>query len=297
MSSNFLKYWLLATRPWSFVMTGFSISVGSALAAIQGPFSPGLFCLTLMAAVFLHAAANLSNDYYDFKKGLDTRTSGTALYRPHLLVNGKLQPESVRVCAMGLFVAGIALGIWLIAARGWLVLGLGVLGIGAGLAYTAPPFNYKNIALGEVFVFLIWGPLMVEGSYFVQAGGFSLQAMWVSIPLGVLVALALLANNLRDIASDQARGIRTLAILLGEQRGFYLYGALLIIAYASIVLLVVFGVLAGWSLAVFFSLPLAGSIFRDMLQKIPDDADARTAQMDTAFGILLLMSLVLEALL
>ncbi|MFO8031287.1 MAG: 1,4-dihydroxy-2-naphthoate octaprenyltransferase [Desulfohalobiaceae bacterium] len=292
-----LGYWFLASRPWSFIMTAISIAAGGALAAIQGPISWSLLGLTLLAAVFLHAAANLINDYYDFRQGLDTRSASTALYRPHPLVEGRLQPEKVRNCAYTLFLAGAAIGIWLAAARGWPILGLGLLGVLAALAYTAPFIGYKNVALGELFVFLIWGPLMVEGSYFVQRGGFSLQALGVSIPFGVLVALALLANNLRDISQDREKNIRTLAIILGEQKGFALYAALVAAAYISILLLAALGMVSFWSLAVFLSLPLAVNIFKAMREKIPDDADARTAQLDTAFGLLLLASLILEALL
>jgi 1,4-dihydroxy-2-naphthoate octaprenyltransferase len=290
-----LGYWFLASRPWSFIMTAISITVGGAMAAIEGYFSWDLLGLTLLAAIFLHAAANLINDYYDFSKGLDTRSASTALYRPHPMVEGKLQPEKVRNMACILFIAGAAIGVWLAATRGWPILGLGMLGVLAALAYTAPFIGYKNVALGELFVFLIWGPLMVEGSYFVQQKAFSLQALGVSISLGMLVALALLANNLRDISQDKEKNIRTLAIILGEQKGFVLYAALVTAAYLSILFLAVWGVVSLWSLTVFLSLPLAVNIFKAMRKKIPDDADARTAQLDTAFGLLLLISLILEA--
>ncbi len=291
-----LGYWFLASRPWSFIMTVISISVGSAVAAIDGQFFAGLYLLTLLGAVLLHAATNLINDYYDFQRGVDTVDTATALYRPHPLVQGKLQPENVRNCAYLLFLAGAVIGILLAAARGWPILGLGIMGIAASLAYTAPPLSYKNLGLGEFSVFLIWGPFMVEGAYFVQQQSFSLQALWISIPFGVIVALVLLANNLRDISHDKTKNIRTLAVFLGVQKGFYLYAALISLAYVSILLMVAFRVLSLWSLGVLLSLPLAVQIFRSMLHRIPVDADAKTAQLDTCFGLLLLVSLIIEAL-
>ena len=291
------RNWFLASRPWSFIMTAISIGVGGAVAAIDGPFSWTLFATTLLGAVFLHAATNLINDYYDVQKGVDTVEAATAQYRPHPLVEGKLRPKSVLAASCLLFAIGAGIGLWLAAERGWPILAIGVVGVLASLAYTAPPVSYKYIALGEFSVFLMWGPLMVEGTYYVQHQQFSAQALWISIPFGTIVALVLLANNLRDIAHDKSRCIRTIAIVLGAQKGFYLYAGLIAAAYLSILVMILAGVLSWWSLMVFFSVPIAVSILRIMSEKIPKDADARTARLDTVFGVLLLISLIAEALL
>nr|WP_232364632.1 1,4-dihydroxy-2-naphthoate octaprenyltransferase [Desulfosalsimonas propionicica] len=278
-------------------MTAISISVGGAVAAIDGPFSWTLFAVTLLGAVFLHAATNLINDYYDVQKGVDTVETATAQYRPHPLVEGKLRAKSVLAASCLLFAIGAGIGLWLAVERGWPILAIGVVGVLASLAYTAPPVSYKYIALGEFSVFLMWGPLMVEGTYYVQHQQFSAHALWISIPFGTIVALVLLANNLRDIAHDKSRCIRTIAIVLGAQKGFYLYFALIAAAYLSILVMILAGVLSWWSLMVFFSVPIAVSILRIMSEKIPKDADARTARLDTVFGVLLLISLIAEALL
>ncbi|MCF8027176.1 MAG: 1,4-dihydroxy-2-naphthoate octaprenyltransferase [Desulfobacteraceae bacterium] len=291
------RNWFLASRPWSFIMTTISIGVGGAVAAIDGHFSWTLFAVTLLGAVFLHAATNLINDYYDVQKGVDTVEAATAQYRPHPLVEGKLRPKSVLAASCLLFAIGAGIGLWLAAERGWPILAIGVVGVLASLAYTAPPVSYKYIALGEFSVFLMWGPLMVEGTYYVQHQQFSAHALWISIPFGTIVALVLLANNLRDIAHDKSRRIRTIAIVLGAQKGFYLYFALIAAAYLSILVMILAGILSWWSLMVFFSVPIAVSILRIMSEKIPKDADARTARLDTVFGVLLLISLIAEALL
>lgn len=290
------RNWFLASRPWSFIMTAISVGVGGAVAATDGSFLWGWFLLTLAGTVFLHAATNLINDYYDLKKGLDTVKAATSQYRPHPMVEGKLTPEHVRIAAYLLFCAGSIIGLCLVVSRGWPVLWLGVAGVVAGLTYTAPPFNYKYAALGEPSVFLMWGPLMVEGAYFVQRQAFSWDALWISIPFGTIVALVLLANNLRDIDHDKIRDIRTIAIVLGTQKGYYLYAGLIVMAYACIPLLIGFGVLSFWALLVLLSLPVAAGILRVMAKEIPMDADARTARLDTVYGVLLLISLILEAL-
>lgn len=293
---NIYRNWFLASRPWSFTMTAISVSVGSALGAIDGDFSWALYLLALLGTVLLHAATNLINDYYDVKSGVDSREVATAQYRPHPLVEGKLEARHIRIASYILYSLSTLIGIYLAATRGWSLLWIGLIGAFASLTYTAPPLKYKYVALGEVSVFLMWGPLMVTGAYFVQRQVFSMNAIWISLPFGALVALVLLANNIRDIDHDRDKGILTLAIVLGHRRGLMLYLLLVSVAYLAIVFMSIFGPLYLWSLIVLISTPLALRLLHQMMKQIPADADARTAQLDTAFGVLLVISLVLEGL-
>jgi 1,4-dihydroxy-2-naphthoate octaprenyltransferase len=291
---NIYRNWFLASRPWSFTMTAISVSVGSALGAIDGGFSWAYYLITLLGTVFLHAATNLINDYYDVKSGVDTQEVSTAQYRPHPLVEGKLKAEHVRTAATILYALSTCIGIYLAAARGWALMWIGLIGAFASITYTAPPLKYKYSALGEISVFLMWGPLMVAGAYYVQRQAFSMDAFWISLPFGALVALVLLANNIRDINHDRDKGILTLAIILGPRKGLWLYFSLLALAYLAIVVMSIFGPLYLWSLIVLLSMPLALRLLYQMMKQVPADADARTAQLDTAFGVLLVLSLVLE---
>ncbi|MBE9544112.1 MAG: 1,4-dihydroxy-2-naphthoate octaprenyltransferase [Proteobacteria bacterium] len=290
---NIYRNWFLASRPWSFSMTAISVSVGGALAAIYGDFSWFLYLVTLAGTILLHAATNLINDYYDVKSGVDTQEVATAQYRPHPLVEGKLEARHVRTAAYILYGLSTLIGIYLAATRGWELMWIGLIGAFASLTYTAPPLKYKYSALGEISVFLMWGPLMVAASFFVQRQEFNINAFWISLPFGVLVALVLLANNIRDIAHDRDKGVLTLAIVLGQHKGILLYGTLVVVAYLGIILMSIVGPLYLWSLIVLASLPLAIRLLRQMKEHVPADADARTAQLDTAFGVLLVVSLVL----
>ena len=290
---NVYRNWFLASRPWSFSMSAISVSVGSALAAIYGDFSWFLYLAALIGTIFMHAATNLINDYYDVKSGVDTPEVATAQYRPHPLVEGKLEAGQVRTAAYILYGLAILIGIYLAATTGWALMWVGLIGAFASLTYTAPPLKYKYSALGEISVFLMWGPLMVNGAFFVQRQEFSMNAFWISLPFGALVALVLLANNIRDIKNDSDKGILTLAIVLGPQKGILLYTTLVVVAYLGIILMSIFGPLYLWSLLVLVSLPLALKLLKQMKERIPTDADARTAQLDTAFGVLLVISLVL----
>jgi 1,4-dihydroxy-2-naphthoate octaprenyltransferase len=293
---NIYRNWFLASRPWSFSMTAISVSVGSSLAAIDGSFSWELYFLTLLGVIFMHTATNLINDYYDVKNGVDTREVSTAQYRPHPLLEGKLEPPRVLQATWLFYGATAVIGIFLAATRGLPILWIGLIGAFASLTYTAPPLKYKCSALGEISVFLMWGPSIVLGSYFVQRQAFSTNAFWISLPLGILVALVLLANNIRDVGHDRSKGILTLPMVIGRHNGLRLYFALVVLAYLGIIVMALLGPLHPGSLLVLLSLPLAWRLLRRIMHEVPIDADAQTAKLDTAFGVLLLVSLLLEGI-
>jgi 1,4-dihydroxy-2-naphthoate octaprenyltransferase len=289
-----LKIWFLATRPWSFTMTAISVGVGGAVAALDGAFDVWLFLLTLVGAVCVHGATNLINDYFDYKSGVDRPGAPTTLYRPHPLVQGLISPRAVLWVSAGLYAIAAIIGLALLALKGAGLLWFILVGAIASFFYTAGPIKYKYLALGELAVFLMWGPVIVGGTYFVQRGSLSLDAVLISVPFGLLVALVLLANNLRDIDYDRSAGIATLGTLLGQQKTRVLYQGLILLAYLAIALLIALKILSPWGLLVFFSAPVAFRLIRTLQREIPNDADARTAQLDTLFGVWLIIGLILE---
>jgi 1,4-dihydroxy-2-naphthoate octaprenyltransferase len=289
-----LKIWFLATRPWSFTMTAISVGVGGAVAALDGAFDVWLFLLTLVGAVCVHSATNLINDYFDYKSGVDRPGAPTTLYRPHPLVQGLISPRAVLWVSVGLYAIAAIIGLALLALKGAGLLWFILVGAIASFFYTAGPIKYKYLALGELAVFLMWGPVIVGGTYFVQRGSLSLDAVLISVPFGLLVALVLLANNLRDIDYDRSAGIATLGTLLGQQKTRVLYQGLILLAYLAIALLIALKILSPWGLLVFFSAPVAFRLIRTLQREIPNDADARTAQLDTLFGVWLIVGLILE---
>jgi 1,4-dihydroxy-2-naphthoate octaprenyltransferase len=275
-------------------MSAISVSVGAALAAKHGSFSWGFYIVTALAMIFVHGGVNLMNDFFDYRSGVDIEEAATTQYRPHPLVEGKIYPMPVLWVSILLFLVGIALGLALAYIRGWEILWIGIIGLIAGVFYTAPPFSYKYKAWGEFSVFLMWGPLAVEGAYFIQAGHFSWAAFWVSIPFGVLVALVLFANNLRDVETDAKAEVNNLAMIFGRHNGPIVYVSMVLAALVSVIVMSLIGPLGKWSLLVLLSLPIAFRLVRAMIREVPKDADARTAQLNTAFGTLLVISLLLE---
>jgi 1,4-dihydroxy-2-naphthoate octaprenyltransferase len=289
-----LKIWFLATRPWSFTMTAISVGVGGAVAALDGAFDVWLFLLTLVGAVCVHGATNLINDYFDYKSGVDRPGAPTTLYRPHPLVEELIFPQTVLTISLILYAIAAMIGLELIRLKGAGLLWFILVGAIASFFYTAGPIKYKYLALGELAVFLMWGPVIVGGTYFVQRGSLSPDAVLISVPFGLLVALVLLANNLRDIDYDRSAGIATLGTLLGQQKTRVLYQGLILLAYLAIALLIALKILSPWGVLVFFSAPVAFRLIRTLQREIPNDADARTAQLDTLFGVWLIVGLILE---
>jgi 1,4-dihydroxy-2-naphthoate octaprenyltransferase len=289
-----IKDYFIATRPWSFTMSLISVSVGTLLAAEVGSILWGWYLLVCIGIVCFHAAANIFNDYFDTRYQVDQPDSPTARYRPQPILAGIFTPAQLLTEAIVFTGITILIGLVLSFGRSMLVFWIGLIGFFTCLFYTAAPITFKYRAWGEFFVFLMWGPLMFEGAYAVQRQALSLKALYISIPFGILVGLVLLANNIRDIAYDSRHGIKTIGILLGSQRSIYLYAGLILMAYLYTIGMVAIGILSPWGLLVFLSLPKAIHLLKSFMTKIPEAADAITAQLNTIFGLFLIVSLILS---
>jgi len=293
-SSQRLKEYLIATRPWSFTMSLISVSVGTLIAAEEGPILWGWYALVCLGIVCFHATANVYNDFFDTRYQVDQLDSPTARYRLQPILTGMFTPRQLLIEGMVLNAITITIGLILSFQRSFLVFWIGFIGFLASVFYTAGPVKYKYRAMGELFVFLMWGPLMFEGAYAVQRLALSTKVLYLSIPFGILVALVLLANNIRDIDYDSRQKIKTISILLGGRQSFRVYAGLILAAYLYIIAMVVLGILSPWGLLVFLSLPKAIQLLKTFTQRIPEAADAITAQLDTVFGLLLIAALILN---
>jgi len=227
------KAWLLALRPWSFPASIVPMLVGGALAYRADFWEWPLFLLTLLGGLFFHVGANLTNTYFDFQRGADT----VAHADDRTLVDSILQPRDVLLLTALFFLAGSAIGGYLVSQSGWQLLALGAAGLFLGLFYTAAPLGYKYRALGDLGIFIAFGPLLVLGCYFVQTEKLDLLPVLFSLPLGLLIVAILHANNYRDAEADRGAGARTLAQILGERGSRYAYYFLVLTPYAFVIAL------------------------------------------------------------
>jgi 1,4-dihydroxy-2-naphthoate octaprenyltransferase len=194
-----------------------------------GGLDLGAFALALAAVVCVHGAVNVLNDVYDDTQGGDRDNRE----RIHPFTGGSrfIQNAVMTRAAMArwgavLLAAGAALGLALALRAGAAVLGLGLLGVGLGLAYSLPPVRLSDRGLGELAVGLGFGVLPVAGAAWLQSGRWDADALWLSLPVAVWVALVLLANEVPDARADAAAGKRTLVVRLGPGGAARLYLAL-----------------------------------------------------------------------
>jgi 1,4-dihydroxy-2-naphthoate polyprenyltransferase len=296
--------WWQAVRPFAFTVSAIPPLLGGIIALIDNPgLKLDLFRLILtgVGCMTAHAGANLLSDFYDYRAKVDrVGTFGSS----GLLVAGAMEPSQILKGGwVALVLAGL-IGAYLVYVTpgGLFLVGLVVIGGGFGVFYTAGPVEFKYRALGDVAVFLSFGPAMVLGAYYVQAHRFSWLPVLYALPVGLLVDAILHSNNLRDIANDRAVNIKTVPILIGESRAKTMYYALVFGAYGTTLLLIAFAGLSLFSLMVFFSLPLAVKVTRMVRHKDHLPArefaviDAATAQLHLAFGLLMVLSMVLHRL-
>lgn len=286
-----------ALRAFSFPASMIPCLLGAMLALLMGVnVTWWLMPFIAISLLLLHAASNVTTDYDDYNQGVDREET---LGGSRVLVEKLLQPKQMLTFGLTLFAFAVLAGVPVIMERGYIILVVGLLGIMGGYFYTAKPFSFKYHALGDVLIFLMYGPAIVAGTFYALTGTFSWIAVYASIPLGLLVTGILQANNLRDIIHDRKANIKTLATVFGEgfAKGEYIF--LIGGAYLTVVLLVVFNVLSVWSLLVFLSLPIALKNL-NMIKgvKVEDTGkiamlDAMTAQLTLVFGVLLSISIII----
>ncbi len=282
-----LKTWFAALRPVSFTASVIPVLVGTAIAA-DDEFHPLLFVLALAGSVAIHAGTNLVNDYFDHVKGTDTAES---LGPSGAIQRGVLSARAVLIGGIVAFAIGAAVGLIIMAMTGWPVLALGVASVLAGYFYTASPFSLAYRGLGEVVVFVFMGPVIVMGAYYVQTETWAWAPFIASLPVGLLVAAILHANNVRDIENDRRNNKWTLAALAGRPLADYEYIALTLGGYAVVVVMTIAGSAPWPVLITLLSLPIALRVVqaegRAASSRALNMVLAQTAGLHMIFGALL----------
>ena len=218
----------MAARPKTLPAAAAPVIVGAAVAFYDDLFMFVPVIAALFAALLLQIGANFANDVFDYRRGADTTER---LGPVRVTQAGLLSPKEVLIGMWLVFGLAAIMGIYLIATAGWPVLIIGLAAILAAIAYTGGPYPLGYYGLGDVAVFVFFGPVAVCGTYYVQAGSVSGLAGWSSIPMGLLITAILVVNNLRDIETDRTAGKRTLAVRLGETGTRWEYLGLISAAY------------------------------------------------------------------
>ncbi len=305
---DLVSRWLIATRAAVFVMTAVAAGIGGLLALRDGLFSGPRLLACVIGLVFAHATNNLLNDLTDHLKGVDKDNYFRAQYGPQPLEHGLLTIRQVLRYAAFSGAVALAAGLYLVLTTGGVTLTLLAAGIFFVLFYTWP---LKYIGLGEPSVLLVWGPLMVGGTYYVVTGGhYDPSVTWISLAYAIGPTAVLFGKHTDKLKADRAKGIHTLPVILGEPASRYAVLAMLFAQMLLTIGLVARGQL-GWPLlVVLFALPALRRTVPVFLRPRPDVRPpkfpehiwptylvAYAFRYNRVFGLLFLLGLLADLLL
>jgi len=307
----FLMLWLKTMRVPFLQATFVSVILGGVLALqIAHTFNVATFLLTILGAGLFQIASNMFNDYYDFKSGNDLQVKHQNPFAGggRVLTAGLVKPSTHLLVSSLCLLFGCLIGLYLIFSLSlpYLFL-LGLVGVISTYFYVAPPFRFAYRGVGEIIVGINFGPIMTLGAYYVQTGSFAWEPLFLSIPLGLLVAAILWINEFPDMQADGAVGKKTLVLRLGYSRSIGVYIGMVVAAY---VLLIVYALLAVFSIVPItsfasliglLSIPFALRAVKVLRANYQDPhaiipANANTIFLHLTFGVLAIVGFSLGAI-
>ncbi|MCY4061540.1 MAG: 1,4-dihydroxy-2-naphthoate octaprenyltransferase [Chloroflexi bacterium] len=299
-----LSAWYQALRPRVFTATYVPMGLAGIVALDDGVFDTVIFLLALIGTLFLQSAANLINEYADHSRGADRlKQAGQGM----IIKRKILEPAIVCAGAILATLAGCLIGLYLLAQSGPLLWLIGIGGVLVAITYTAGPFPLAYNGLGEIAVAIFMGPAIIVGAYYVMSPAVIDarigELCLISLPVALMVAAILHANNIRDMEADRAANKRTLAVIFGLRFARAEFTLLVIGAYVAQCLVIAAGLMPPLTLLTLISLPEALRLIRiiNTGATIPllHQAQGRTAKLHGQIGLLMVvgwsLSLVLPA--
>lgn len=273
---DFVSKWLVITRAAVFSMTATSgligglLAVGAARLTGEVGVDFGLLALAVVGLVVAHAANNMINDYFDLEGGVDTDDYVRALYAPHPILSGWVTKRELGLAILLANAVDLAIMLVLTAVRGPVVIAFALAGLFISVFYVAPPIRLKHHGLGEPGVFIVWGPLMVAGTFFVATGALPGWVWVASLPYAILVTTVLFGKHIDKIEADAKKGVRTLPVILGERRARLVAQALMVAFYPIVVGAALVGWIGPWVVLVLLGLPRLVTALRTYSRPRPE---------------------------
>lgn len=268
-----ISRWLISTRAAVLVMTVMSAALAGLFAWRDNSFDLLPWIALVLGLALAHASNNLLNDYVDHARGVDQKNYFRTMYGPHPLENELLTKRQHLTYFIVTILLALACGIYLIQRndydpQAWFLLGAGAFLL---LFYTWP---LKYIALGELAVFLVWGPLMVGGGYFVLAGSWSSDVMVIGAIYALGVTTVIFGKHIDKIVVDREKKIHTLPVLLGEKISRYAVISMMVLPYFLIVYLIALKSFSPILLITLFALPRLRQVLPAFLKPKPSERPA-----------------------
>ncbi|MCL4504341.1 MAG: prenyltransferase [Deltaproteobacteria bacterium] len=256
------------------------VAAATALAYwLHQAFNLGFCVLNLLGVAGLHLGANLINDYYDAFGSDPLNVNATPFSGgSRVIQNQELEADTVKTLAYFFLAVGVVCGLALIyASRHWVAV-FGFLGLLAGIFYSASPVQLMSLGLGEILIFLAFGPLLTLGSYYVQTGKLAPVGAAVGLPLAFLITAIIWINEFPDLEADLAAAKRHLVSRLGLRLSRWVYAALMLAPFASLFVLLEYFLLPDLIVAALVALPLALRAIRLVWRVGPTEPDFVSAQ-------------------
>jgi 1,4-dihydroxy-2-naphthoate octaprenyltransferase len=266
---DFVSKWLISTRAAVLVMTFISAVLAGLFALRDGKFSLVSWLALVLGLIFAHATNNLFNDYTDFVRGVDKDNYFRTMYGPQPVANGLITiKQLLTYTAVTGMIAGL-FGLYLIAVNAWDPIAWVLLGLGAFfvLFYTWP---LKYIAMGEIAVLLVWGPLMIGGGYYVLTHRWDWNVILASVPYVLGVTTVIFGKHIDKINVDREKGIHTLPVIFGEKNSRYVVIGMLILPYILTIGLILTRYFTPVMLIVLFAIPSLQKTIPLFLKPRPD---------------------------
>jgi 1,4-dihydroxy-2-naphthoate polyprenyltransferase len=261
--------WLVLVRACVFPLTATSAAIGGLLAVGEPGFDPWLFGLAGGGLLLAHAANNLMNDLFDLESSIDTQSYPRALYAPHPVLSGLISKRGLVVAALVVNLLSLGVLIALTAERGWPILAFALGGFFVSAGYAAPPFRLKKRGLGEPGVFIVWGPLMVGGTYYASTGSIPGEIIAASVPFALLATTVLMGKHIDKLPWDGPAKIGTLPVLLGDHTARAATLGMMLGFYVSTGALVIAGALPVWTLLSFAGAFRLAQVWRAYMEPKP----------------------------
>ena len=266
---DLISRWLIASRAAVLIMTFISAALAGLFALRDGAFNIWAWLAITFGLIFAHATNNLLNDYTDYARGVDQDNYFRTMYGPQTIAHGLLSKRQLLTYIAVTGLIALALGIGLMAGSQWDLTILLLIGLGAFfvLFYTWP---LKYIAMGEIAVLIVWGPLMIGGGYYVMSQQWDWNVVWASLPyvLGVTTVIFGKHVDKRDI--DKSKKIYTLPVVLGEKLSRYAVLGMMVLSYILVVVLIITKYFTPVMLIVVLALPSLKQVFPVFLKPKPE---------------------------
>lgn len=263
-----MKHWITAIRPKTLTAGLSPIILGMAFAISDGFFNPKIVTLIIIATLAIQIGTNLTNDYFDFLKGIDDhKRKGPT----KVLIDGSITLQSMRKGIIMVFTIASLASFYLILQGGWPIAIIALSSIAFAILYTAGPYPLGHIGLADPIEFIYFGPVAVGGTYYLLAQKLPLYVIIGGLITGFLSLAILTIDNLRDHDTDKENGKKSLCVRFGKRFAKFEYYACILFGFLTPILLVAITKKHFLCLSCFVMLPL----YKTCLDAVKEDNDAQ----------------------